>query len=276
MKSINTQRLSHLCRQGYKEIYARVRPFHPSVPIFVFGRQRSGTTMLMRVFEQSYFSKVYGETDPRAFTDYQIHDLKIIERLIEKSPFRYSVFKPLCDSYRVLEFIRIFPSGKFIWMYRNYRDNVNSSMRKFPDVHQKMEKIFKGITEDNWFYKYVTEETNEILKNIEGKIASVDHHCLIWWMRNKILLDEKIYLNKRVYILSYDDFVSNPEQEFTSLQSFLGWDLGDRIIQKVHSKSLNKNHFPQINHDVDDLCVSLWNNIECIKQQNRVLHSSVG
>jgi hypothetical protein len=56
----------------------------------------------------------------------------------------YVCFKPICDSHLIGEFISRFPDGKHIWVFRNYLDNANSTIRRFPESDRAIRLICEG------------------------------------------------------------------------------------------------------------------------------------
>jgi len=117
-----------------KRVTSPFRRSRKSIPIFVMGKQRSGTTMLMHTFHRHPGMLVFDEhRSNEAFVNYQIRSIDRIRNLTEKARFAAVCFKPICDCHRIKELYSNFPSGRFIWIYRDYADAANSSLRKFAE-----------------------------------------------------------------------------------------------------------------------------------------------
>ena len=54
----------------------------------------------------------YRRTDPRVFSDFFLRNDNTITRLIEETPYRMVIFKPLKDSYRVEDLLASIPVAR--------------------------------------------------------------------------------------------------------------------------------------------------------------------
>jgi hypothetical protein len=93
--------------------------------IFVAGVQRSGTNMLMDVFEKSLQTDVFHERDRRAFDNYLMRPTSIIRQLYDQSPAPFFVIKALCELQRLESLLKEFAPSKAIWVVRDFEDVVN-------------------------------------------------------------------------------------------------------------------------------------------------------
>ncbi len=71
---------------------------HPKTTSFVFGCQRSGTKMMMRVLDRSPATRIYHENNALAFEDFQLRSDGILRALVLANPAPAQIFKPICDS----------------------------------------------------------------------------------------------------------------------------------------------------------------------------------
>ena len=60
---------------------------------FVFGCQRSGTKMVMRVLDRSPATRIYHEHHRAAFSDFQLRPAPLIKTLVSASPAPAQIFK---------------------------------------------------------------------------------------------------------------------------------------------------------------------------------------
>jgi sulfotransferase family protein len=261
----------------FKVLYFLSYPHENSVPLFIFGRQRSGTTMLQHIFEYSKYFKVYGEHHSKAFEKCFIKDFGTIKGLVHESKAPFTVFKPLCDSHRILEFTNTFPNSKSIWIYRNYEDTVNSQMRKFPNGGEAIEitkDICQGKTGSGWFYYALSDQVRETMQKIyKPEFTIHDYGCLAWWARNMLVLEKELATNKKVLLVDYDRLVQNPKEEASTIFNFIGVRFDDGCIKFIHSKSVGKNPFPEIDSNIKAMCLRLTNAIENSLLKNRQFHN---
>lgn len=228
-------------------------------PIFLFGKQRSGTTMLMFVFHLRPDTEVFDEHgNNEAFLDFRIRDFETLKRLICKSKARFACFKPICDSHLIADFVAHFPGGRFVWIYRDYRDVANSSLRKFRNPNCQIKMVCKGENGGGWLQDGVSTETAEILRSLYSpRLSEFDFACMVWWARNKIFTESNLADLQNLVLVKYEDMVTEPEETFRSLFSFLGMRYHYPAIRYIHRKSVSKHSYPEINPTVRKLCEDL-------------------
>ncbi|VAW31168.1 hypothetical protein MNBD_CHLOROFLEXI01-4666, partial [hydrothermal vent metagenome] len=76
----------------------RHNPEGVSVPVFLVGCGRSGTSMFIWQLEKSWQIELYNEDHPAAFDVYRLRDYDVIEELIEKSQAPFTLLKPILDT----------------------------------------------------------------------------------------------------------------------------------------------------------------------------------
>ena len=101
--------------------------------VLVSGVQRSGTNMLMDALERHWDTDVYHEYDSRAFERYYMRDMATISALHSRCKARFFVIKALLEAHLLREIGRSFPGTRFVWVFRNYADMINSHMVSWPD-----------------------------------------------------------------------------------------------------------------------------------------------
>ncbi len=119
-------------------------------PVFVVGGQRSGTTMLLSVLGKSAKCRIYHEAKNSPAYDYcRLQSTETVKSLIQNSYKPIVVFKPVLDSQHTDRFLDLYPNAKAVWMYRDYRDVVNSAVKKWQgDQKDIMYGIAAGIQRD--------------------------------------------------------------------------------------------------------------------------------
>lgn len=231
-----------------------------SIPVFIFGKQRSGTTMLMNVFHLHPDIEVFDERrKSKAFFKFRIRDFRIIQNLVNKSRFEFICFKPVVDSHLIKNFISHFPDGKFIWMYRDYKDNANSAIRKFPHATLAIKQICRNEESNHWIQEGITQNTATILRDIySDQFSEFDFACLIWWIRNRIVIEQNLVTIPNLKIIKYEDIVSNSNEDFNKLFHFIGMKTYNKVYSFVHTKSISKNSYPNLSTSVENLCDDLY------------------
>lgn len=231
-----------------------------SIPVFVFGSQRSGTTMLMNVFELNSNFLVYHESNKKAFDEnYRIINFDKLGEVIDSSNFEFVAFKPISDSHLINLFSEKFPDSKKIWLYRNYRDVANSSVVKWnAGERNSIREIGKGIIIDDWFTEGLSDNTIKTIRTVYRDDSSL-HECaaLWWWARNRIVMEKEINTHKNVLLVNYDDLVKNPVNELSCISDFLGARRPVSAKNYIHGRSICKQEFPEIDARVKELCEQL-------------------
>lgn len=244
-------------------IKEKVNPLLPgsnSRPIFLLGCQRSGTTMLMDVFELNFNSLVYNESDTKAFDGtFRIIGFEHLGGIVDSSNFEFTVFKPIVDSHRIDEFVHNFPDCKILWMYRDYRDMVNSSVVKWGMEKDNSIRILgRGEELTDWFAEGLSDNTVRVIRQLyRTEFSNHDCAALWWWSRNQIVTEKKIYNRKNVLLVNYDNLVREPDRELADISRFLGAKKELSPKGYIHAQSIRRREFPDIDSDVRELCESL-------------------
>jgi len=147
---LSQRKRNRLINRTIKKVKWSLRTRQETTPIFVFGKQRSGTTLFMDIMENRPDTEVYQEWETSVFTQCRIRDFPSVDRAIENSRATYACFKPICDSHIVNDFITQYPGGKIIWVFRGFLDNANSAIRRFAESDRAMRLICEGKTGGGW------------------------------------------------------------------------------------------------------------------------------
>jgi hypothetical protein len=239
-----------------------------TVPVFIFGSQRSGTTMLGDCLGRSPQIENLGENDQRAFQYNSLRGIKTIDRLIQKSPYRHIVFKPLKDSHRALELLQLRVDSRAIWLFRNYADRVNSAVKLFGRHPLDVFQNYKNTGTVSWQLQCLEREDGDLIRGMNlDSLTEYDGAALMWYVRNKLFFNLNLCANPSVYLLSYEAFVSKPLDEMRSLTEFLGSDFSAKMVEGVHGESLRKSEPPNIRPDIEKLCTDLYKRLEATPRQ---------
>jgi hypothetical protein len=252
----------------------------PTIPVFILGKQRSGTTMLFSYFESRLDTETFDESDHRAFTDFQIHDFEKVQQILNNSRAPFTVFKPICDSHRVQEFINFFPNSWIIWAQRYFKDVANSSIRHFsPDWDTGLKIICEGRSGGGWFVQGVSEKSAAVLRKVyRESLSPFEKSCLVWWARNQIPIENTFHERKHVIMVQYEDLVTNPGQNFEEINRIIGLPSFPSAYSHVHSRSIGRNSYPDMDEEIEKLCEKLHEELleMCRSSQMKFLQKESG
>lgn len=244
---------------------SRGRVAGPNVAAFLVGCQRSGTTMTIAVFERSPETWVYGEDHPAAFENFRLRSQERVAALVQRSFASPVVFKPICDSHLTDRLLDEHAGSRAIWIYRNYRDVVNSLVRKFGD-HQK--DIIRGIHDRDWDRlgwrgERLPEDLIELATELwRPEMPAEEAGALVWLIRNRFFFDLDLHGDERVLLVRYENLVRSPAQGFGRMFSFLGAPFDPAIVADVHDASVGKHAFPEIDERVRSRCDDLLRRLD--------------
>ena len=231
--------------------------------VFIVGNQRSGTSMLINRLGKHIDVDVYDETS-NAMKALRIKSLNYIKNILEKTKAKIVIFKPLEDSHRVLKFLSFFDSSKTIWIFRNYKDVVNSSFERNWGKHcrEYVENIVEGV-----YFPYceplnLSEQNVQLVRNIYHPSISYETCiAIIWYLRNTIYFDLNLAKNQQALLVCYENLVNNPEEEMNRILFFLGIKNKKYIRKGIHNKSVKKESEPIIAQNVKNICEKMYKDL---------------
>lgn len=231
--------------------------------VFVAGVQRSGTNMLMDILERSVETDVYHERDARAFKDYQMRDIPVIERLIDDSRAPCFVIKALCelqDLHRLMDVFTpdISKPAKTLWVNRHYNDVVNSMLVSFRNQAEQVSRIARYRDSDGWLSEGISDETYHLIRELaHPELSNASAAALIWYFRSIQFYEQKLDNDPRVMLIQYENLVSDPCSEFRRISRFLGFNYTGDLTRKVHSASVRRRPPSVIDAPIMKLCDEL-------------------
>jgi hypothetical protein len=272
---LNAKNYKRYRMRVFKELLSIPHSKGTSIPIFVFGLQRSGTTMMMNIFEMDHRIKVYKESkENKVFTNSLIKSYNILHHTIDVCKMPYVAYKTLCDSHKIIDILHEFEPCKALWIYRNYRDVANSYDRKWPHADRAIRIVCTGGTGGGWFQEGVSEDSQHILRDIySSHLTRYDCLCLAWWARNRLVIEHNLGDLPNVLLVDYDRLVQHKFDECNTIYQFLGLDFRERMVADVHAESIGRHQVPAINPDVQQLCDDLTGTLEQSFLSNRAFHA---
>jgi hypothetical protein len=254
----------------WKNVLQKVRPPRDSKPIFVFGKQRSGTSMLMYAFHRHPDVMVYDEhRNNEAFDDYRIRSFAVVNEIIRKSSFPAVCFKPICDSHLIAEFAAKVPGAHFIWLYRDFQDVANSSLRKFGHATRAIKLVCEGKPGGGWLQEGVTPAMQETLSSLYRKgLSDFDLCCLVWWVRNKAIVDSGLLKSPNLSVIKYETLVTKPLDVMPWLFDRLQLPFTPRVSKRMSARSIGRNPYPAVDPDVHRHCQAVLEELDDAFRRN--------
>ena len=236
--------------------------------IFIFGCQRSGTTMTGKVLGYSPFVNAYGEGDLPYFNQkdepnhLRLVDSKTIKKLIEKEKSKFTLLKPLYDSQIASNLLCLFPNSKGIWIFRHYLDVVDSHIKYYKNSHDGISYSKDLFLRKNvsWKNQNMSIKTHELINKFSSKkINSATGYALFWIARNSVY--NLIKDNANMMLVNYESIISKPFEEFGKIFSFLEVPFKKTYVASVHSKAVNKKIDFEIDPEVSAICDDMYNRL---------------
>ena len=244
-------------RQG-KALRQRLQPRPVELHVFVAGVQRSGTNLLMDVLDASPETQVFHETDARAFENYEMRDVTVIQGLAGKCPAPVFVIKALCELDRIGMLMDTFAPAKTLWVVRDWRDSVNSAIKSFPNFVPQWRRLANGYDKD-WRGRGMSPATRELLAAMYREDASeAEGAAIMWFYRNALFFEQRLAADPRVRIVFYEDLVQDPLRQVAAVYDFLGLPgFSQAVADRIHARSVKRRSPPDISPAVASLCDEL-------------------
>jgi hypothetical protein len=242
--------------------------------VFVVGCQRSGTSILMRVFERDLKSKIFMEHSDifdNGERSLRLKPFDIVKNIYEKYHVPLIVSKPLLDTQLSLELLEYFKGAKIVFIFRHYKDVVSSFLKQFGERTgiKDITPIYNNEKED-WRSQKTSNNTMQIIKNFyDPNMDFFDAAGLFWYIRNSLFFDLKLYKHPNVLMCKYEDLVNNPDKQMRKLYNALGFEYpGKKIIKSVHNNSAGKGKDVILNSEIEILNQSLWGKLNNAYERN--------
>jgi len=240
-----------------------------ALPVYVFGAQRSGTNMFGECLNRSLDFEYYPEKSPVAFDDYHLRDDDLIRDIIRRSHHRFVVFKPLKDSHRVDQLLSLAGCGRGIWVYRRHEDRANSAVHRF-GAHNLdvLRDLAAGRNLDTWQVQGLLPEDLELVRSFDYEsMGPGEAAALFWYLRNKLFFNQGLDRNEDVYLVCYEELVSDPECVMDYVCRFLECDFDGSMIRHIFSSSVGRHCPPKIDPAIQEVCREMYQRLGTIKEE---------
>lgn len=271
--SRNWKNLSDRSLKIKKNIYQliKIRKIsNPKTILFIFGCQRSGTTLLTEIFERDFDNtKVYGEFSRLSSRDkishIRLNPLHLVKTKIDNDRPSLIILKPLVESQNALKLLDYFNNSKALWVYRNYRDVALSHLELWGVKNgiNNLRPIIKGQSQ-NWRSENVSESTKQIVrKHFSEDMNPYDAAALSWFVRNTLFFEMNLDRNYNIMTCKYNDLIDNPLQTMSNIYEFVGYVYPSNTIpMNIYSDSKGRGENIKLSQDIEILCNDLLHKLD--------------
>lgn len=227
--------------------------------VFVAGVQRSGTNMMMGLFDRSFETDVYHETDPRAFEDYDLRETEVLRALAARSRGPVFVVKTLSNLDRVPALLEQFQPSSAVWIVRHYTDVINSMLVSFKTVPWSVQRAAREGRDAGWVGRGMSDDTHALLQtHVSRGLDNYSLAALMWYLRNVLYFEQGLDRDPAVTLVGYENLVNWPALECRRIFEFAGLQFHPRIVRPVHAVSVGRRPAPTLDPQVEELCERLW------------------
>ncbi len=232
----------------------------PKRTCFVFGCQRSGTKMVMRILDHSPATRILHENNATAFSDFQLRPDPVLRALAAAHPAPSQVFKPICDSQEADRILDRFPDSRGMWVYRNPDDVANSAVVKWGEHQRDIVGAAVAGDLDRWGWR-TARISDRILADLRGAwrddLSPHEGALLFWYMRNAFFFELGLDAHPRMLLVRYEDLVTDPLAAFPALFDQVGAPFDPAFVATVRTSSVGRRDPPDASPRIRALCDDL-------------------
>jgi len=252
-----------------ESIFAIFRLGKSTEVIYIFGCQRSGTTIIQKLLSLNINVKFHGEGDlpyfydPKSDKHHRLQPIEQLRKLIKKEPLKYIVIKPLYESHFANELLSALPNSKGIWVFRNYLDVIDSHIHYYKqNAIEYIAPLYSDDT-DSWLNENLPEDIKEFLNRFSpDELTDADAYGLFWIVRNSLY--RNVSDNDNILLVNYEKLVNKPEQEIERIYDFTKLKFNKLFCKIIRSNAVSKKVSFSLNPEIEEKCKQL--NEELLKQ----------
>lgn len=246
-------------RSGVKTARSQFRQkTRPQFFVFILGCQRSGTTLLERIFRHDFNSAVFGEFCELAIDSQRTvwKPLGEVKQILDVQNFDYAVARPLFESDRAAEIIAFFQPSAAVWVFRDFRYVVNSMINKWGAEFFNISRRVEANENDIWRLETLYQDIKKEAMDLTGADNRIeDLYALYWLKRNQIVFDESLKTNRRVLVLDYVKLVSEPKQCVDKIiRTAGGSGVWDGFVTDADRKNATKKIAIELSANIETKC----------------------
>lgn len=268
-------------KKKVRGLLKRIRHWQRSICLapafFIFGCQRSGTNMLLRVLDKSPRIRTYPELDRRVVyprcemmsEEQRLRPKDQIDALRMAPWVRAVVFKPLIESQFAGQILDRH-GGRAFWIFRRFDDVINSNIEKWGKGHRNwVQSICDGDWGDlGWRGERISRSSISLLNEVWNRECTpYDVAALFWYLRNILFFEQDFCNDRRIRLVQYEALCNSPDTHFPVLFGDMNVPYDPRFAADVSGRSISKTTPPQLTPRIRQLCEELW---ERLNQQFEV------
>ena len=268
-------------KRGYQAL-SRRRSGNSKRVVFIFGCQRSGTTLLLDVFKEDLRTAIFPEQSELSRPvggRLRLKPVSEIRARIDELRVPLVVLKPIVESQNAPWLLEGLPGASAIWMYRGYESVAASDLELF-GLGNGIRNLSLLLSNDppNWRADVVPETTRRVLMNFfRPDMPPYDAAALFWWARNSLFFDVGLDERHDVLLCRYERLVSDPEETMRSVYRWIGVEWPTRsIIKRVHGDARGRVDSLPISSEVREVCEQLARRLDESFGAQRAARSSAG
>jgi hypothetical protein len=231
--------------------------------IMVVGCQRSGTTLMLDVFDEDVRCRSFGEFSAlsgRGEEGIRLRPLPEVKTYVEQLRAPITVFKPLVESQHTPSLLDGLPNARAVWMFRGFQSVAASNVRYFGhDTAGRDLRLLLTNDPPTWRGERVAEEVRAVVeKHYAPDMSPYDAAALFWWARNRLFFDLGLDKRPDVFLCQYEALVAAPRQVMRSIYDFCGLEPPARdTTKRIHSEARDRGSSNEIGIGVKTLCDEL-------------------
>ena len=237
--------------------------------LFIIGCQRSGTTLMLRIFENDLRTQTYGEfsilSDQDEKEKLRLNPLNEVKDVLDNVSANFIVMKPLVETQNILELLDYFEGSRTMWMYRDYRDVAASNLKRFGMENgcNIVRPIYEN-DQDNWLSQKLSDEARQpILDHFSEDMNPYDAAVLFWYARNCLYFDLGLDKKPEILMNQYKDLVTNPVEIVSGIYERIGEKYpGAHIHKEITASSVRKGRDIPLKPEIEKLAIGMMERLD--------------
>lgn len=269
-------------RRAAKEVYqsAALSGERPLQLLFIFGCQRSGTTLMTELFEKDWRARVYPEHSQLSAKDtldgLRLNPLEEVQAALARGSFPFAVLKPLVETQNAPHLLDFFPGSRALWLYRDYNDVALSNIRRFGlgNGIKNLRYIAENVS-GNWRNENLPAAVRDLVQqHFAETMPPYDAAALFWYVRNQFFFELGLDRDPRVLPLRYRDLVNDPLAAMTRVYRFIQQPFpGPHLLTAVHANSVGKGQRVTLSPPIEALCAAMLDRLDAVYQRQEAYAS---
>jgi hypothetical protein len=271
LKRLRYRLETDLGRHAKRARRAFASPPEDATALFIFGCQRSGTTMLSDLFSLDPDSDVFPEQSSLSAADdpkrLRLAPLPEVARRLAANAAPLVVAKPLVESQRASEILAVNPRWRAVWLYRDVRDVVLSNSQMFgrDNGFDDLAPIIDG--RPDWRSDGLPADLVERIRAMHA--AGLERHdaaALFWVTRNHHFFAQGLDRDPRVWLCRYEDLVMDPIGEVGRIYRMIGRDAPAALAaNKVFRSSVGRGGGLTLSASARALCDDMLSRLDAAR-----------